>query len=159
MSLLLRRLRSHRGSRGCVASLEGFRLVVPIRARFRDTDGMGHVNNAVYFTYFEEARSAYFRQVTGLKSYRDVAIILARASCDFRAPLRPGEELDVGVRVERIGTKSFEMTYRACERSTGRLVAEAASVQVWYDYSANRSMDVPDEFRRKASDFEGRPLS
>ena len=141
-----------------MASLDGFRLVVPLRARFRDSDGMGHVNNAVYFTYFEEARAAYFRRVIDLRSYRDVSIILARACCEFRAPRHPGAEIDVGARVESIGTKSFRMTYRACERSSSRLVAEADSIQVWYDYGEDRSIVVPEEFRRKASEFEGRTL-
>ena len=139
-----------------MASLQDFRLLVPIRARFRDTDGMGHVNNAVYLTYLEEARAAWFREVIGLTSYRDASIILARACCDFRSPLQPGEEFDVGVRVESIGNKSFRMSYLACERSSGRLVAEADSIQVWYDYRADRPVPVPEEFRRKASEFEGR---
>jgi acyl-CoA thioester hydrolase len=136
--------------------MEGFRLVVPFRARFRDTDAMGHVNNAVYFTYFEEARAAWFREATGLRSYHDVRIILARARCDFRSPLFSGEEIDVGARVESIGTKSFTMSYRAVERAGGRLVAEADSVQVWFDYETRRPLPVPAEFRRQASTFEGR---
>ena len=82
-----------------MATLEGYRLVVPICARFRDSDAMGHVNNAVYLTYFEEARAAYFREVVDLQDYRDVAIILAQARCDFRSPLYAGEQLDVGVKI------------------------------------------------------------
>lgn len=137
---------------------EEFRLVATIRARFRDTDGMGHVNNAVYLTYLEEARAAWFREAVGLRSYRDVSIILARTCCDFRSPLQAGETLDLGVRVDSIGGKSFRMVYRAVERASGRLVLEAESVQVWYDYAAGRPVPVPDAFRERASAFEGRPL-
>ena len=138
--------------------MEEYRLVVPVRTRFRDTDAMGHVNNAVYFTFFEEARAAYYREVLALQDYRDVAIILAQARCDFRSPLYAGEELDVGVRVEWIGGKSFGMAYRALQRTAGRLVAESTSVQVAYDYARGQSVQVPEEFRRKAVAFEGRPL-
>lgn len=141
-----------------MASPEGFRLVVPIRARFRDTDGMGHVNNAVFFTYFEEARAAYFSRVAGVRDYRDVFIILARATCDFRTPAYCGEELDVAVRVDRIGGKSFEMSYLAHARADGRLVAEGSSVQVAYDYRAGRSVPVPEAFRRQVESFEGRSV-
>ena len=137
-------------------SMEGFRLVVPMRARFRDTDAMGHVNNAIYFTYFEEARAAYFEEVTGLRSYNDVAIILAHTRCDFRSPLYTGEELDVGVRVDRIGGKSFDMSYRAVGRTENRLLAEGMSVQVAFDYVSRASVQVPDEFRSKVLAFEGR---
>ena len=138
--------------------MEGFQLVVPVRARFRDGDAMGHVNNAVYFTYFEEARAAYFRAVTGLADYREVGIILAHAACDFRSPLYPGEEIDVGVRVEWIGGKSFGMSYRALERAAGRLVAESTSTQVAFDYAANRTIRVPRAFRDQVTDFEGRAV-
>jgi acyl-CoA thioester hydrolase len=131
-------------------------MVVALRARFRDTDGMGHVNNAVFFTYFEEARAAYFRQVAGVECYRDVKIILARAICDFRSPLASGEAMDLGVRMDRIGRKSFAMSYRAVARPDGRLVAEGDSILVAYDYGANRSVEVPEEFRKQAEAFEGR---
>ena len=136
--------------------LKDYRLILPLRARFRDTDGMGHVNNAVYLTYFEEARAAWFRQATGLLTYREVGIILARTRCDFRSPLLPGEEIGLGARVESIGTKSFTMSYRGEERAGGRLICEGESVQVWFDYREERSVPVPDEFRRQAAEFEGR---
>lgn len=142
-----------------LAELDGFHLVVPMRARFRDTDGMGHVNNAVFFSYCEEARAAYFRAVAQVTDYRRAAIILARASCDFRSAILFGEEFDVGVRVERLGRKSFEMIYRAHARSDDRLLFEAASVLVAYDYEADRSTLVPAKFRRQVEAFEGRSFS
>ena len=142
-----------------MANLDGFRMVVPLRARFRDTDGMGHVNNVVFFTYCEEARAAYFRKVAKVTDYRRVFIILARAACDFRSPVLSGEEFDMGVRVERMGRKSFEMVYRAHAASDGRLLLEASSVQVAYDYKAEQSILVPEEFRRQVEMFEGRSFS
>jgi acyl-CoA thioester hydrolase len=134
-------------------------MVLPVRARFRDTDGMGHVNNAVFFTYCEEARGAYFRQVAGIRNYRHVFFILASARCDFRSPILAGEEFAIGVRMERMGTKSFDMSYRAETRDDGgRLLAEATSVQVAFDYQADCSIPVPEEFRRQVEAFEGRPF-
>ena len=142
-----------------MSDLDDFRMVVPFRARFRDTDGMGHVNNAVFFTYCEEARAAYFREVAKVTNYRDACIILARAACDFRSAIVAGEEFELGVRVERMGRKSFEMAYRAHARPDGRLLLEASSVQVAYDYEADRSIPVPEEFRRQVEAFEGRAFS
>jgi acyl-CoA thioester hydrolase len=139
-----------------LAVLDDFRMVVTLRARFRDTDGMGHVNNVVFFTYCEEARAAYFREVAGVADYRKIFIILARAACDFRSPILSGEEFDIGVRVERMGRKSFDMVYRAHARGDGRLLMEASSVQVAYDYEADRSIAVPQEFRLQVEAFERR---
>jgi acyl-CoA thioester hydrolase len=141
-----------------LGGVPGFRLVLRLRARFRDTDAMRHVNNAVFFTYFEEARAEYFREVIGLDSYNNVGIILAQTRCDFRSPLYVGEEIDVAARVDRIGRKSVDMSYEIREPRSGRLVAEGTSVQVAFDYAVHRAVDVPEEFRRKATAFEGRPL-
>jgi len=105
------------------------------RVRFRDCDSMGHVNNAVYSTYLEEARI----DVVGSLS----AFILARVEIDFRAELRAGEEIEVGTRVGRIGTKSFELQHEI--RAGERLVAEALSVLVAYDYALGASVPLSGE--------------
>ena len=139
-----------------MATIPGFRMVLHLRPRFRDTDAMGHVNNAVLFTYFEEARAEYYRQVVGLASYRNVGIILAQTRCDYRSPLFVGEEVDVGARVDRIGRKSFDMSFEV--RAAGRLVAEGTCVNVAYDYAAGSPIAVPEEFKRLASAYEGKPL-
>ena len=105
------------------------------RVRFRDCDSMGHVNNAVYSTYLEEARI----EVVGSLE----AFILARVEIDFRAELRAGEEIETRTRVGRIGTKSFELEHEI--RSGERLVAEAKSVLVAYDYGVSASLPLSSE--------------
>ena len=105
------------------------------RVRFRDCDSMGHVNNAVYSTYLEEARI----DVVGSLS----AFILARVEIDFRDELRAGEEIEVGTRVGRIGTKSFDLEHEI--RVDERLVAEAKSVLVAYDYELGASIPLSAE--------------
>ena len=105
------------------------------RVRFRDCDAMGHVNNAVYSTYLEEARI----DVVGSLS----AFILARVEIDFRAELRAGEEIEVGSRVGRVGTKSFDLEHEI--RAGERLVAEAKSVLVAYNYDVSASVPLSAE--------------
>jgi acyl-CoA thioester hydrolase len=102
------------------------------RVRFRDCDAMGHVNNAVYSTYLEEARI----DVVGSLD----AFILARVEIDFRAELHAGEEIETRTRVGRIGTKSFDLEHEI--RSGERLVAEARSVLVGYDYATGSSIPL-----------------
>src|SRR5690349_1075447 len=79
-------------------SMEGFKVVTPLVPRFRDTDAMGHLNNAVYVTYFEVARTAYWKALTGDKDYQKVPFILAHTTIDFRSPAFVHETLLVGIR-------------------------------------------------------------
>jgi acyl-CoA thioester hydrolase len=137
--------------------MQGFRLALPIRPRFRDTDAMGHINNAVYLTYFEMARTEYWRQMTSDPNYQAVPFILAHTSIDFRSPAFVRETLLVGVRVVRIGRSSFECAYRIAEEAGDRLVCEGRSVQVIFDYEKNASYPMPEALRAQLRAFEGDP--
>jgi acyl-CoA thioester hydrolase len=137
--------------------MEGFRLTVDVTPRFRDTDAMGHVNNAVYLTYFEVARMAYWRALTGSASYGQVPFILAHTTVDFRSPALVNEALVVGIRVPRIGRSSFDCAYRVETKEGARLVCEGRSVQVIYDYAKGASYPVPDDLRTLMAAFEGDP--
>ena len=123
--------------------MEGFEFVHRETVRFRDVDAMGHVNNAVYLTYIEDARIAFLRPMGA-----DVPdMILARAEIDFRAPLAEGDALEIGVRPLRVGTKSFELEYEL--RVGEKVAAQAKTVIVSYDYGSRRPVAVPDHWREK----------
>ncbi len=117
------------------------------RVRFRDCDAMGHVNNAVFSTYLEESRIGV---LGGLHDF-----ILARVEIDFRSELRHGEEVEVRSRCSRIGTKSFELEHQIAVGD--RVVAEARSVLVSYDYERAESVPVPDELRERLRPAASRP--
>ena len=134
-------------------------IVAPLRPRFRDTDAMGHINNAVYVTYLEVARQEYWRAFSGATDYRQVPFILAHVTCDFRSEALMNEALEIGIRCEWIGNKSFAFGYEIREQASARLVVEAMSVQVCYDYARKRSIPVPDDLRRQLEAFEGRALT
>jgi acyl-CoA thioester hydrolase len=127
--------------------------------RFRDTDAMGHINNAVYVTYLEVARQAYWRALDQAPDYRRVPFILASVRIDFRSEALVQEILELGIRCDWIGTKSFGFAYRIQEKTTARLVVEATSVQVCYDYATKQSQPMPDPLRRRLEAFEGRDLT
>lgn len=124
--------------------MDGFDFVHREAVRFRDLDGMGHVNNAVFMTYMETARLNYFRSL-GLGDNPLEGMILARAEVDFRSPIELGEQIEVGVRAGRIGTKSFDLEQEV--RADGKLAAEGRFVLVAYDYAANTSREIPEEWR------------
>ena len=135
-----------------------FRVTHDLVPRFRDTDAMGHINNAVYVTYIEVARQEYWRTFSREQDYRRVPFILAHVSIDFRSEALVREVLTLAIRCGGIGTKSFTFDYEIRERDSDRLVVEASSVQVCYDYTAKQSVPVPDELRRGLEAFEGRDL-
>jgi len=113
--------------------------VIQEHVRFRDCDAMGHVNNAVFSTYLEQARIAI---LGGLDPF-----ILARVEIDFRAELRAGEEIEVRSRCTRIGTKSFDLEHEIW--AGDRKVADAKSVLVSYDYALAASVPLTDDQRRR----------
>ena len=117
------------------------------QVRFRDLDPMGHVNNAVFLTYIEQARVAFFAAVGAATELEDMSLIIARVEIDFKAPVRLGQELEIAVRASRFGTKSFDFDYVL--RVDGEVVAEAKSVQVAYDYNRREAIPLPAEWRER----------
>jgi acyl-CoA thioester hydrolase len=117
------------------------------QVRFRDLDPMGHVNNAVFLTYIEQARVTYLAEVGAATGLADMNIIVARVEIDFKAPVRLGDEVEISVHASRFGTKSFDLDYVL--RVDGDVVAEAKSVQVAYDYDRREAIPLPTEWREK----------
>jgi acyl-CoA thioester hydrolase len=136
-----------------------FTVVAELKPRFRDTDAMGHVNNAVYITYLEVARQEYWARLDRHADYRRVPFTLAHVTCDFRSEALVNEVLELGIRLEWAGTKSFAFQYRIWEQTSRRVVVEATTVQVCYDYETKRSIAMPPELRAALESFEGRPLA
>jgi acyl-CoA thioester hydrolase len=136
-----------------------------IQVRFADTDAMGHVNNAVYLTYCEIARIAYWSDVTGepirLGSHGAESLILAEARISYRAPAFHGETVTVETRAIRIGRSSFSLEHRltACiPGQPARLVATSESTLVRYDYTREAPVALSDEFVAAIETFEDRTL-
>jgi acyl-CoA thioester hydrolase len=124
-----------------------------VRVRFRDVDAMGHVNNAVYFTYMETARSVFFQQFFDIRQPFDIPVILGETSCRYLAPAYFGEVLRVGLGVSRFGNKSFDIVYRI-EGTDGRLVATGDSAMVMYNYAQGTSVPVPESFKEAVRAFQ-----
>jgi acyl-CoA thioester hydrolase len=135
--------------------MEGYRFVLPREVEFRDIDSAGHVNNAVYLTYLETARIRYLIEVLGPEFAGEISLILARIAVDFRSPAFFPEALELGARATRIGTTSFDLEHEI-RGGDGRLVLEASSVLVAYDYDANAPMTVPDGWRARLDAYEER---
>jgi len=124
---------------------------------FRDLDGLGHVNNAVYLSYLESAKVQYFREVVGAGNLGELGIV-ADAKIAYRSPAFFGERLEIGVRVGRVGTKSVEFEFEI-RGPDGRLVAEASSVHVAFDYASREPIELPEEWKRRIEAHEAERLA
>ena len=128
--------------------MDRFQYEHDVEVRFRDCDAFGHVNNAVYLTYLEEARFGFWKRLSGATGMPR-SFILARAECDYRMPVALGDRLIVRVAVAAVGSSSFTLAYEVLLARTREVVATAQTVQVMYDYTAARSIPIPDDIRVK----------
>lgn len=127
--------------------------VVPLQVVFRDLDAFGHVNNAVFLTYFEWGRTAYWFDLMNVDAARSIGFIVARAECDFRAQLGI-ETIEVATRISEMRKTSmvFECEIRS---GGGRQVAAAGKVVVvLFDWDTNSKSPVTDEFRERVRKFQ-----
>ena len=130
------------------AASSSFPFSCPVEVRWSDIDAMDHVNNAVLVTYLEVARTKMWDEHFELtSSARDVPFIVARIAVDFRSPIRFGDEVVVRIAVGSLGRTSFTLRYRV--EASGRLAAEAESVQVVFDYAAHRPVPLDEAARAR----------
>ncbi|MGQ0701359.1 MAG: acyl-CoA thioesterase [Panacagrimonas sp.] len=132
---------------------EQFRFFCPLATRWGDVDRIGHVNNAKYFTYDEQARIEYFRQTFGHSlDPKGSSIILARIACDFVEQLHHPAQMDYAIRIARIGRSSMQTEGALFVGE--RCHARTEGVVVWFDYAAQKAVPVPESVRRNVRDFE-----
>ena len=148
-------------SSSCMIS--DFKAKFPINIRFKDFDSLGHVNNAVFITYLEEARVKYFEKVIRPNEEIDWwndGIILANLQIDFKKPIDSFKDYFVSIACSRIGNKSFDFSYIITHEVNDKveIMAEAKSVMVCYDYERKITVPVYEEWIGKVEKFEGRKL-
>jgi acyl-CoA thioester hydrolase len=134
-------------------AVEGFRFSLRQEVSPRDLDGFGHVNNAVYLTYMENGRVAYLREVLGVRRLEDVRNVMASVTIEFQASASFGDVLEVAVRCEQVGNKSFGLRY-AVEREDGTCLATATSAQVMFDFEAQRAIPIPTAWRQSLETYD-----
>jgi acyl-CoA thioester hydrolase len=123
-----------------------------IHPRYSDMDTFGHVNNACYLTYFEEARVNFLNGLMGYDyDWSKQGVILARAEVDFVFPAFFRDEIYIYTRCSKTGTKSFTLEYKMVKVVEGKeeVLANSISVIVMYDYEQKKSIEVPEEWKAK----------
>lgn len=117
---------------------------IPLQARYSDYDSRGHVNNAVYLTYFEIGRVHAWLKAVGRS---DPNFIIAEARITYRSPAMLGEPLAIEVTTAEIRSKAWVWSYRVLDERDDRVIAEGATTQVMYDYRERKSVPIPDDLR------------
>ena len=117
-----------------------------VEIRFADIDAMGHVNNAVYFSYFEQARMAYFKErVARIWDWNEDGVIVARNEIDYVFPVFLNDRMVIRLWVEHVGSKSFTVCYRVVVGE--RLCATGKSVLVCFNHKNKVTQVLPEAWR------------
>ncbi|MBI3172339.1 MAG: acyl-CoA thioesterase [Chloroflexi bacterium] len=138
-----------------------FRFYHPTEVRYGDLDPQGHLNNAKHLTYFEQARVQYVVNLGMFgkdQSFMEIGFIVADIHITYHAPVHWGDPIKVGVRTSKIGNKSMVMEQAIVNSETGEVYSSGTVIAVTYDYAAKQTMSVPQEWREKITNFEGRKV-
>jgi acyl-CoA thioester hydrolase len=122
-------------------------MKMPLETRYGDYDTKGHVNNAIYLTYFEMARAHAW--LNDLDGDPDFPFILAEASVKYVSQARIGDPLEIEMTTSEVRTKGWEWRYVIRDRSDDRVVAEGRTVQVMFDYEKRATMEIPAALRER----------
>lgn len=122
----------------------------PVATRYNDYDTKGHVNNAVFLTYFEGARERAWLE--GVRGSPDFPFILAEATVRYVSEAKIGDPLAIEIETSEVRNKAWVWRYRLVDPRDDRLVAEGSTVQVMYDYEGGRTVPMPEEIRERLKD-------
>ena len=138
--------------------LDGFPVVVELPVVWGEMDAFAHVNNVVYFRYFETVRQIYFEKIGFLETANTIGVgpILASVRCDFRRPLTFPDKIFVGTKISEMSADRFLMRHRIVSEKLQKVAAEGDGLIVSYDYREGRKAPIPDEVRKKIEQLEGR---
>ncbi|MDZ7359954.1 MAG: acyl-CoA thioesterase [candidate division KSB1 bacterium] len=139
--------------------LAGFPVIVQFPIAWGEMDALGHINNTVYFRYFESARVDYLTRINFLDpdANSGIGAILASTQCDFRKALVYPDTVSVGARVIEIGGDRFVMDYRLVSHQWQKIAAQGQGVVVAYDYRHRRKAELPEAVRKNIQALENRP--
>ena len=135
-----------------------FPIIIEQPLSWGDMDAFQHINNIVYFRYFENVRMEYFSEAnldTHMESTQN-GPILASTQCDFRAPLTYPDTIRIGATIDSVDARRFTMRYQVESESLGRIAAEGTGLIVWYDYQKGVSCEIPENIRQAIHKIQSR---
>ena len=135
-----------------------FKHEVPVQIRFSDVDQYGHMNNSVYFSLYDFAKTSYFRDVFGQDECKKFNVVVVNINADFLAPVFFSDDLIIETTVIHLGHKSFTMLQRASNKASGVLKCQCRTVLVGYDVMTKEPVEIPLEYKQAICDYEGKTI-
>ncbi len=127
-------------------------FLLNIEPRFSDTDALGHISNTAFPVWFEAARAPIFKIFHPSQDLPSWPLILARVELDLLAQTYLGKTVEVRSYIAKLGTSSCHVEQEAWQ--DGKLVAKGLSIMVYFDYSNERSMPIPDAMRAQLNEHK-----
>lgn len=135
-----------------------FRHTLPIQLRFNDVDKFGHVNNTVYFCYYDLGKTEYFASVCPHVKWDEVGIVVVHIDADFMSQIYGSDHIAVQTAITEIGTKSFHLLQRVINTENGEVKCVCRSIMVTFDLLKHESMPLKEEWVEAICAYEGRDL-
>ena len=128
--------------------LSEFRHRVPLQIRFNDIDILGHLNNTVYFSFYDTGKAYFFKDILGDRlDFKKVDTVIANVDCAYAAPIYFGEKIEVLTRCSSIHDRSFKIQQVIIESDTRQIKSAAETVMVSFDAASQSSIDMPGHIR------------
>lgn len=132
-----------------------FHHVLPLQIRFNDVDKFGHVNNTVYFQFYDTAKTDYIASVCKGVDWERLAIVVVKIDAEFVAQIKADDHIACRTRVVKIGNKSFHMEQDVIDVDTQEVKSRCFSIMVLYDLEHQQTIPIPDEWRQAISIYDG----
>lgn len=132
--------------------------IIPVQIRFSDVDQFGHMNNSVYFSLYDLAKTSYLTDVFGPQDWTRFAMVVANINADFLAPVFFTDNLVIETAVVHLGNKSFTLLQRAVDKKTRSVKCSCRTVMVAFDIETQSPIPIPQDYKDAISKFEGRSL-
>ena len=137
------------------ATMIQFHHVLPLQIRFNDVDKFGHVNNTVYFQFYDTAKTDYIASVCKGVDWERLAIVVVKIDAEFVAQIKANDHIAGRTRVVKIGNKSFHLEQDVIDVDTQEVKSRCFSIMVLYDLEHQQTIPIPDEWRQAISIYDG----
>jgi len=135
-----------------------FKHITPIQLRFNDFDALGHVNNSVYFSFYDLGKTSYFNEVLpDVNLNTEVGVVIANIQVSFLLPVYPGENVAVETAVVEIGNKSFKLLQQLIDLDNNEVKCICHTVMVCFDAKTKTTRHISDTWRKAMAEFENNP--
>ena len=141
------------------SNLPTFRHTLPLQLRFNDVDLLAHVNNSIYFSFYDLGKARYFEAVKAQNiDWKKADVVVANVNADFVSPIYPSETIAVQTCTIEIGNRSFKLLQQIVNTQTGQIKGICRTVMVGFDIGTGSAAPISDECKEAICQFEGKNI-